>query len=162
MNTDQDYLATVMPEWIDYNGHMNVAYYVLAFDGATDHFIARIGLDEAYRKEKNASIFVSEMKVNYRQELLEGDPIRIRTRVLDRDDRRIVLFHEMYHGKEGYLAATNEVMCVHVDLIGRKSCPYPESMVTRLDEIAAEQKGAGLQEDGLPPYIGRPVAVRKS
>ena len=23
---------TVLPEWIDHNGHMNVAYYVLAFD----------------------------------------------------------------------------------------------------------------------------------
>ena len=59
------YQGTVLPEWIDYNGHMNVAYYVLAFDHATDELFDYIGMDESYRAEQNCSMFTLELHVNY-------------------------------------------------------------------------------------------------
>ncbi len=70
---------TVRPEWIDYNGHMNVAYYVLAFDLATDSFFDFLGLDEAYRETSGNSTFAVEAHITYQRELAEGDPLRFAT-----------------------------------------------------------------------------------
>ena len=66
--------SVVQPEWIDYNGHMNVAFYVLAFDHATDAFLDHIGLDHRYKNEANCTTFVVDMNVCYLGEVLEGDP----------------------------------------------------------------------------------------
>ena len=77
--------ATVLPEWIDWNGHMNVAYYVLVFDHATDAFLDYLGMGQAYRDEQNCSAFVVETHVNYQRELVAGDPMRITTQLLGFD-----------------------------------------------------------------------------
>ena len=60
--------------------------------------------------------FVADMNVTYHQEVKEGDPLRFTTRILNCDEKRIHFWHEMYHVEEGYLAATNEVLSVHIDL----------------------------------------------
>src|SRR5215469_14576417 len=79
------YRAAVAPEWIDYNGHMNVAYYVLAFDRATDLLLDHLGLGEAYRRATNRSLFVLEAHVTYARELRAGDRFEIETRLIDAD-----------------------------------------------------------------------------
>ncbi|HRZ24495.1 MAG TPA: thioesterase family protein, partial [Candidatus Contendobacter sp.] len=73
------YTSVALPEWIDYNGHMNVAYYVLAFDHATDAFTEYLGLGRDYQERQRCSTFVVETHVNYQRELVAGDPIRITT-----------------------------------------------------------------------------------
>src|SRR5512147_3221105 len=95
----------VRPEWIDYNGHMNVAYYVLAFDHATDTFFDFLGLDEAYRTRTGASLFALESHIVYKAELKEGEPLRVTTQLLDCDDKRLHFFHAMYHGGTGAFSA---------------------------------------------------------
>src|SRR5690606_22498874 len=109
----------VHPDWIDFNGHMNVAYYVLAFDRATDKFFDWLGLDEAYRQATNRSTFALEQHILYLREVRLGDPLRFTTQLIDHDAKRIHYFHRMYHDREGYLAATTEIISMHIDL-GRR------------------------------------------
>ena len=127
----------VRPEWVDYNGHMNVAYYVLVFDHATDAVLDRFNLGEAYRREVGCSVFVGEMHVTYRQEVIEGDELAVATRLLSMDDKRLVLFHEMLCPRLGGVIASNEVLCVHVDLGRRRAAPWPPEIAQALRAAVA-------------------------
>lgn len=129
--------ATVRPEWIDYNGHMNVAYYVLAFDQATDTFFDFLGVGEAYRKATGFSFFALEQHVTYQGEVKLGDPLRISTQLLGHDAKRIQFFHRMYHAGTGRLAATIEDLGLHVDLTTRKAVAFPADIQARLAAVAA-------------------------
>jgi acyl-CoA thioester hydrolase len=129
------YQGTVLPEWIDYNGHMNVAYYVLAFDHATDALIDYLGMDSRYRDRTRCSIFVMEAHINYLQELTEGDPLSCTTQLLGFDSKRIHYFHRMYHTAEDFMAATTEIILLHVDLARRRSAPMPRAVQDQLCNI---------------------------
>lgn len=131
----------VQAAWVDYNGHMNVAYYVLAFDHATDAALDRLGLGAAYREEHNRSVFVGEMHVDYRREVILGDELLVRSTVLAADAKRLVLFHCMTCPRLDQIVASNEVLCVHVDLGSRRSAPWPPAIAHRLAAAAAQAKG---------------------
>ena len=146
----------VRPEYIDWNGHMNVAYYVLVFDHATDVFFDYIGIDEAYRKERQFTTFILEAQVTYRREVLEGDPLRITTQLLDFDHKRAHYFHRMYHAEEGWLAATNELLSLHIDARKRRSAPFPDDILARWAEI--HEAHATLPR---PPEAGRAMGIRR-
>ena len=146
----------VRPEWTDYNRHMNVAYYFVIFDNATDLFYDNLGLDRAYRERSNCSTFTLEGHITYDRELLEGDPVRVVSRLLDFDAKRLHYFHEMYHAEQGYLAATNELLGIHIDMAVRRSAPMPESMLERL--AAVKQAHATLP---VPPQVGRRIGIRR-
>ncbi|WP_119418151.1 thioesterase family protein [Desertibaculum subflavum] len=148
--------AQVLPEWIDYNGHMNVAYYVLAFDKTLDRFCDRIDVGADYVKRTNQSIFTLEMHVHYRQEVLQGDPLRFTFQLLDADDKRMHYFMRMYHGTEGYLAATCEQIALHVDLGSRRTAPWPAAQRERLMALKAEH--AALPR---PAEAGSVIAIRR-
>jgi len=100
------HLEPVQSAWIDYNGHMNVAYYVLAFDHATDVVLDALGLGAAYADTSGMSIFVADMHVAYRREVHEGDMLRFESRLFDFDDKRLHIFHTMLGGKSMEVAAT--------------------------------------------------------
>jgi acyl-CoA thioester hydrolase len=129
----------VRPEWVDYNGHMNVAFYVLIFDHATDAALDRLMLGEDYRRQTGCSVFVGEMHVTYRQEVLQGDQLTVATRLLASDDRRLVLFHEMSCSRYQAPVASNEVLCVHVDLDTRRAAPWPLAAGETLARVLASQ-----------------------
>ncbi|MBU2088956.1 MAG: thioesterase family protein, partial [Alphaproteobacteria bacterium] len=115
--------GTVLPDWIDYNGHMNLAYYLVAFDQASDGFTDFIGLDRPYRAAHDSTIFVVEAHLTYARELVEAEAFRIETRVLGVDGRKLRLFQAMYRAGETEIAATNELMILHVDMRTRRSAP---------------------------------------
>ncbi len=142
----------VQPEWIDYNGHMNVAYYVLAFDHATDAFFDFIGLDEDYRTTTGNSTFAVEAHVTYQREVAEGDELRFTTQLLGFDEKRIHFFHNMYHADEGFLAATAEWLSLHIDMGRRRVAPIPNAIAARLAEI--HQSHESLQ---VPAEAGRVI-----
>ena len=149
---------TVLPEWIDYNSHMNVAYYVLAFDHATDAMLDFLGMDSGYREQTGHSVFVMETHVNYEQELMKGDLIRCTTQILGFDHKRIHYFHHMYaddHAGKEFLAATSELILIHVDLSQRRSAPMPASVLGKLDAVMAEHK-----QLPRPPQAGRVIGIR--
>jgi len=145
----------VPPEWIDYNGHMNVAYYVLAFDHATDAFMDYLGMGQNYRDSRRCSAFVVETHVNYQRELVAGDPMRVTTQLLGFDSKRIHCFHRLYHANRGFLSATTELMVIHVDMAERHSTAMPLPVLDRLSALMA----AHIQLP-QPPQSGRVMGVR--
>jgi len=129
---------TVEPAWVDYNGHMNVAYYVLIFDHATEALQAIIGMDEAERDSSGSSMFVAEAHITYDNEVLEGERVYITTQVLDSDEKRLHLFHRMYSCSDDRLCATNELMILQVNLRTRKVGPFPDPVRARINTIRSE------------------------
>jgi acyl-CoA thioester hydrolase len=129
------YSGVVLPEWIDYNGHMNLAYYVLAFDYATDVFLDYLGLTEKFRRTHDSSTFAAEIHVSYARELHVGDAFRISTQLIDYDEKRIHYFHRMNHLAEGWMAAGNELMSLHMDMSARKVAPMHPDIQANLAEL---------------------------
>jgi len=146
----------VLPEWIDYNGHMNVAYYVLAFDLALDSFSEIIGLGPAYKDQTNCSTFVLQINVNYVQEVLEGDPLRFTFQLLDHDAKRFHYIMSMYHATEGYLSATSEQITMHMDLTARRGAEMPDDVQEKITAIAAAH---GAMEQ--PAQVGQVIGIRR-
>ena len=129
----------VKPEWIDVNGHMNVAWYVLAFDLAVDSLWGLFGIDDDYINVSRRSTFAVESHVNYRQELLEGDPYIVHAQVLAYDEKRIHQFQYLYHAEKHFLAATSEWMNLHVDLRTRRVSPWPVNVLDKIATFANSQ-----------------------
>ena len=129
------YRDVVRDAWIDRNGHLNMGYYVVVFDFATDAWLDHIGLDAHSKANRRVMTFTLESHVTYRREVREGAELRFTTRLLDFDEKRIHYFHEMYHAREGYLAATNELMSLHVSQETRRSAPMAAAILERLAEI---------------------------
>ena len=146
----------IIPEWIDYNGHMNVAYYVLVFDRATDDFFDFMGLTADYRAAGNVSAFTAEMHVNYIREVKQGDEVYVTTQLLGYDAKRFHYFHRMYHAEQRYLAATSELLCLYVDMKQRRVTQMPDPIMDRLSEI--EQSHAELP---LPEQVGSVMKVKR-
>lgn len=150
------YRAAVAREWVDYNGHMNVAYYVLAFDRATDLLLDYLGLGEAYRRATNRSIFALEAHVTYERELREAEAFAVETRLIDADRKRLHMFHTMTKDDGGELAATIEVMALHVDLAGPRSMPLPDEAWAKIEALLAAHR-----QLPAPPQLGRKIGIRR-
>lgn len=147
--------ATVLPAYIDYNGHMNVGYYHVVFDIAAEPFFQWLGFTDAYRKANDASTFALESHLHFVREVKEGDRLRFESRLIGVDHKRIHFYSEMYHADEGYLAATSESISAHVDMRLRRTAPMPEALQARLREIAAAH--ARLER---PWQVGHVISVR--
>ena len=148
------YETVVKPEWIDHNGHMNVAFFVLAFDEATDAAYEHWGIGMDYPDTSGCSVFTLGINVDYLGELFEGDAIRIETTLVDYDAKRIHYFHRMIDTGRGKLVATNECLCMNVDLAARKSAPFPEEVAEKLAPFAS-----GAEP---PKGFGRTLRIRRS
>ena len=129
--------ATVLPAWIDYNGHMNVGYYHVVFDVASDSFFEHLGFTGEFRRAQNSTTFALEAHLNFLREVKEGDPLRFEARLLDFDAKRIHYYQEMYHAGEGYFAASMESLSAHVSQATRKIAAMPDSLLERLASIKA-------------------------
>lgn len=152
----QRHTSKVRSEWIDYNGHMNVAFYMLAFDEATDTFFNHLGIGQEYKEKYNYSTFTLEGHITYDREVLEGDPLTFKTYLLDYDQKRMHYFHEMYHGTEGYLASTNELITMHIDMSVRRSAPFAPEMLARIEEYMAVHRTVPR-----PEKAGRTIGIRR-
>lgn len=146
----------VVPEWIDVNGHMNVAWYVLAFDQGVDALWERFGITEAHIRSNLSSTFAVEAHVMYLRELYENDPFVVTAQIIGFDEKRIHQFQRMYHAADGELAATAEWMNLHVDLATRRVTPWPEQILAGIDAIAREQ-----HDLPLPVEAGRRMSIKK-
>ena len=149
------YDGSVLEEWIDINGHMNVAYYVLAFDWATDKLFDFIGVGGDYLAQRGQSMFALEAHVTYQRELHQGDPLRVTTQLLGFDAKRLHFFHNLYHGTEGFLAATSEWLAMHIDMDARRSAPFPDDIAAHLADIVTAH--AALSR---PPEVGRVIGLK--
>ena len=120
--------VVVRPDWIDYNGHMNVAYYIKAFDLALDELYVVMGGDGEAVRRSGVSTFTAEMHITYQREVKEGDRLRITTQLIDFDPKRMHFVQCMYHAEKGFLAATDEWLILCVDLNQRKAIAFPEPL----------------------------------
>lgn len=150
-------IRKVEPAWIDYNGHMNVAYYVLAFDQALDRFFDRVGIGIDYVRETGNSVFTLQNHVCYLREVKEGDPLAITFQLIDCDARRAHYFMTMNHAEEGYRAATAEQLAIHVSLESRRASPFPPAIRERFE--ALKNVHAGLPR---PAELGKAIALKPS
>ncbi len=149
------HFETVRPEWVDFNGHMNVAYYVLAFDHATDAMLDHLGLGEDYRRRTGHSNFVVEAHVTYTRELKQGETLRFTTQILGADAKRLHVLHRMVTDG-GDVAATNELMILNVDMTTRRAAPMPEEAKKRA-RMAARAHAHLPRPEEAGRVIGLPV-----
>tara|TARA_B100000029_G_scaffold440315_1_gene457396 strand:- start:402 stop:863 length:462 start_codon:yes stop_codon:yes gene_type:complete len=131
------YLKTdrIKKEWIDYNGHMNVAYYVHIFDKASDVILNIFELAGDSAKNDNKSTFVVEMHTNYIQEVKSGDEVETHLTYIDHDKKRINYKLSMFNKEKKYLSATNEVLSLHVDLSKRKVVEFDSNRIKLMDNF---------------------------
>ncbi|MGW1838578.1 thioesterase family protein [Streptomyces sp. NPDC002067] len=129
---------TVRDEWIDYNGHLSEAYYVLVFGFATDALMAEAGLDDAYRKRSGCSLYTVEAHVRYLDEVARGSELTVRTTVLGSDAKKVRFAHEMFTGEpDGAPVATEELFALHVDQGTGRSAPLPQTAHRTLGGLVA-------------------------
>jgi len=147
---------TVDPAWIDYNGHMNMAYYNLIFDQCVDYVYDNIGIGAEYARTTGGSCFTLEIHVNYLQELVLGDPVRVTFQLLDWDAKRLHYYEEMFHAEKGYLAATSEQLALHVNMESRRSAAFPQHIQEKLSQLMADH--ASLPRD---ERVGQIMGIRR-
>jgi acyl-CoA thioester hydrolase len=133
------FLSSVMqiePQWIDYNGHLNMAYYNVMMDRAIDELWLQLGIGPTYMKERHASTFTAEAHVRYLREINLGDPVRVSVWLLGGDEKRLHTFEELRHATEGWLSATSENITLHIDMSVRKVAPFPPDIRARIQAVA--------------------------
>ena len=144
--------------WVDYNGHLNDAYYLVIFSYATDAMMAKIGLDHAGRKALGHTMYTLEVHLNYVQEVHEGVAVEVRTQILGVDAKRVHVFNTLHRQDDGTLLATNEQMLSNIDAsnpeLGPKTAPFAPSVAAVLLPIA--QAHAALPR---PANAGRSIAL---
>jgi len=125
------YRGAVYPWHCDQMGHMNVMWYVGKFDEATWNLFAALGLTTAFLREKKRGMAAVQQNITYRRELLAGDTVTVHSAFLEIRDKVARFVHEMRHGESGELAALCMLTGVHIDAVARKSCAFPEEILTR-------------------------------
>ncbi len=148
------YRGSIRAEWIDYNGHMNVAYYVLVFDRGGDALLDYLGIDAAYRERAGCSTYVLESHITYERELKQGDAYRVSAQLLGFDAKRVHYFQCLYRDADGALAATTEILFMHMDMAAGRSAPMPASVRERLASVMDAH--ARLPR---PPQVGRVIGI---
>ena len=139
------FLASVMqiePAWIDYNGHLNMAYYNVMFDRAIDELWLQLGIGPGYMKERHGSTFTAECHVRYLREIHLGDPVQVSILLVAADEKWLHTFEELRHATEGWLSATSENMTIHIDMAARKTAPFPADIRARIEAVAKAHAGA--------------------
>lgn len=149
---------TIRPEWMDYNGHMNVAYYTLIFHNGTDVFYPLVGLGKPYREETGNLTSAVQCHITYVREAHVGEEIKVATQLLGYTDKALHYIHTMTHAEEGYLIATLEQLALHIDRCSGKArvTPFPEKQQQMLADMMAAH--ADLP---IPPQVGNVMALRK-
>src|SRR6202161_1851254 len=127
----------VEPAWIDYNGHLNMAYYNVLFDRAVDEVYELLGCGLDYVKEKHHSCFTAEVHVRYLRELNAGDPVRVTFQLLDFDSKRLHYFEQLFHAQDGFVSATSENLSLHVDMAEKRTTAFPREVASRLADMKA-------------------------
>jgi acyl-CoA thioester hydrolase len=147
-------IMRVEPAWIDYNGHLNMAYYHVLFDRAVDEVLELLGCGAAYGRTRQKSCFTAEVHVRYLRELHAEDPVRVTFQLINYDAKRLHFFEQLFHAADGWVSATSENMVLHVDLAAGKTAPFPADVAATLAKMKATH--AKLP---LPEAAGRRIAM---
>ena len=146
--------GSVMEEWCDYNGHLNLAYYVVMFDLATDAFYDSMDFGETYKIKTNYSWFTGESHVCYLSELFVNNRVYCDTQLIEFDSKRMHYFHRMFKFNDDQLAATNELLALHVDLNERKVTKIPNEKSDNLHHLLNEHRSFDV-----PKQLGSKISL---
>lgn len=148
-------VMAIEKDWIDYNGHLNMAYYNVLFDRCSDDAFEAMGLGPGYAKERRLTIYTAEVHVCYVQELHLGHKVTVSFQLLDHDDKRLRAYQEIRH-VDGWLAATSESLSLHVDMAGPRVAPFPADILEKVEAMRAAH--ADLP---VPERAGRSIGIRR-
>ena len=127
----------VEPGWIDYNGHLNMAYYNVLFDRAVDEAYELAGIGADYLTRERRSLFTAEVHVRYLRELHAGMPVRVTLQLLGVDAKRVHYFEQLFHAAEGWVSATSENLALHVDMETKRTAPFDPRAAAKLRRMQA-------------------------
>ena len=130
MTRPLEWREQVRAEWIDYNGHLSEAYYVLVFGHATDQVMEELGMGPEYRSDQQASLFTAEAHVRYLDQVEGGASVEVRSRLVGATAKAVWIWHEMWVSDT--LRATEEVLGIHVDTGTGRSAPFPVEVADRI------------------------------
>ena len=142
-------------DWIDYNGHLNMAYYNVLFDRCSDEAFAAMGMGLDYVNERRLTIYTAEVHVCYVQELHLEHKVVVSFQLIDHDDKRLRAYQEIRH-VDGWLAATSETLSLHVDMSGPKVAPFPADVQAKVEAMRAAHSALPM-----PERAGRSIGIRR-
>jgi acyl-CoA thioester hydrolase len=149
-----EYRDVVRREWVDYNGHLRDAFYMLLFSYASDALLDAIGLDDAQRTARHRSVYTLEAHISYLHEVKEGASVRVAVGVLAHDRKRLHVGFEMFAEGRSDPVAAGEQMLLHVDTLGPRAAPFDEDVLERVRTLASAQTSLPI-----PRYIGRVISL---
>jgi len=144
------YRSEVLPEWVDYNGHLRDGFYLVVFSYGVDGFMDQIGLDAAGRKTLGHSLFTLEAHLNFLHEVKLGSRLEVRTQVLGLDGKRVHLGLGLYVEGQDKLLSFCEQMQLNVDMAGPTATPFAPSVAALLQPLALAHAGDNPE---LLPFI---------
>lgn len=152
------YIRTVEPGWVDYNGHMQDAYYLLVFSDAISALMDEVGVDAAYRARTKGTIYTLEYHLHYLKEVKGGVAVQCGTRLLDADAKRMHIWQELRHPDSGDLLAAAEAMLLHVSQAGDEpgAAPFPTDIDDRVQAMLDDHRQ--LPE---PDHRARAIGIRR-
>jgi acyl-CoA thioester hydrolase len=136
------YRGVVYPWQCDHMGHMNVMWYTSKFDEATWNLFAHIGITPTYIRERKLGMAAVQQNTAYKKELSPGDVVTVRSRILEVREKVIRFEHVLSNGDSGEVAATTELTGVHLDLVTRKSRPFPPDILESARASMAKAHGS--------------------
>lgn len=142
-------------EWIDYNGHLNMAYYNVVFDRGGDEFLAELGFGPKYAAERKLTIYTAEVHICYVQEIHLDHIVTVTSQLIDFDAKRLHTYNEIVH-QDGWVASTAEVMSLHVDMNGPKVVPFPDDILPTLEFYKKAHSKLPL-----PARVGRSIGIKR-
>jgi acyl-CoA thioester hydrolase len=151
------YETAILPEWIDYNGHLRDAYYGLIFSYAIDALMDRIGIDAVYRERTGGTLYTLEEHIHYLEALKQGESAEVSVKILDSDRKRIHAALEMRRAGAAQAAASGEFMLLHVQQRpSPASAPFPPEILSRIEALRAATADAARTAPG-----SRPMQIRR-
>lgn len=148
-------IMEIEKDWIDYNGHLNMAYYNVLFDRCSDDAFEMMGLGPDYARDRRMTVYTAEVHVCYVRELHLGHRVTVSFQLLDNDDKRLRVYQEIRHA-DGWLAATSENLSLHIDMAGPKVAPFPADV---MDKVAALRAAHAALP--MPERAGRSIGIRR-
>ena len=140
---------------IDYNGHLNMAYYNVLFDRCSDEAFEAMGMGLDYVKQRRLTIYTAEVHVCYVQELHLDHKVQVSFQLIDHDEKRLRAYQEIRH-VDGWLAATSETLSLHVDMSGPKVAPFPADVMAKVEAMRAAHSVLPM-----PERAGRSIGIKR-
>jgi acyl-CoA thioester hydrolase len=145
-----------LTEWLDYNGHMSEAYYVLVFGYATDGLMEAVGIDADYRQAASASLYTLECHIHYLDEVAGGTPLSVTTQLLEADTKRLRYFQSLWAEGKAAPVATTEMLGIHVAGKPPRSTPFPPPIQAKVDALKSAQAALAW-----PQMAGRGISLKR-